>query len=235
MLHDVIIFSAGIEYMNTPEIETEHLRLRKFTQDDIPVLLEILQDRDVNRFLPWFPLENIEDARHFFETRYSSVYTQPCGYAYAVCLKNDDTAVGYINADNSASHDLGYGLRKDYWNRGIITEAGKALANQIRKDGIFPFLTATHDVNNTASGKVMEKLGMRYMYSYEELWQPKNFKVTFRMYQLNFDPSAGVYMKYSGMNRKHITSEPDSDEQCRIQRDTALLYLEIQSRRRECI
>ena len=75
MLHDVIIFSAGIEYMNTPEIETERLRLRKFTQDDIPVLLEILQDRDVNRFLPWFPLENIEDARHFFETRYSFVYT----------------------------------------------------------------------------------------------------------------------------------------------------------------
>ena len=203
MLHDVIIFSADIEYMNTPEIETERLRLRKFTQDDIPVLLEILQDRDVNRFLPWFPLENIEDARHFFETRYSSVYTQPCGYAYAVCLKNDDTAVGYINADNSASHDLGYGLRKDYWNRGIITEAGKALVNQIRKDGIFPFLTATHDVNNTASGKVMEKLGMRYMYSYEELWQPKNFKVTFRMYQLNFDPSAGVYMKYWNESETH--------------------------------
>lgn len=26
---------------------------------------------------------------------------------------------------------------------------------------------------------------MSYQYSYEELWQPKNFPVTFRMYQLN--------------------------------------------------
>ena len=102
----------------------------------------------------------MEDACDFYETRYSSVYAQPYGYAYAVCLKNDDTPVGYINADSSASHDLGYGPKKEYWNRGIITEAGKALIAQIRKDGIFPFLTATHDVNNTASGKVMKKLGM---------------------------------------------------------------------------
>lgn len=189
--------------MNTPEIETEHLRLRKFTHDDIPALLEILQDREVNRFLPWFPLESMKDAQLFFETRYLSVYEQPNGYAYAVCLKNDDTPVGYINADSSPSHDLGYGLRKEYWNRGIITEAGKALVNQIRTDGIFPFLTATHDVNNTASGKVMEKLGMTYMYSYEELWQPKNFKVTFRMYQINFNPSQGVYMKYWNESETH--------------------------------
>ena len=189
--------------MNTPEIETEHLRLRKFTHDDIPALLEILQDREVNRFLPWFPLESMKDAQLFFETRYLSVYEQPNGYAYAVCLKANDTPVGYINADSSPSHDLGYGLRKEYWNRGIITEAGKALVNQIRKDGIFPFLTATHDVNNTASGKVMEKLGMTYMYSYEELWQPKNFKVTFRMYQINFDPSQGVYMKYWNESETH--------------------------------
>ena len=38
--------------MNTPETETERLRLRKFTRDDIPALLEILQDGDVNRLIP---------------------------------------------------------------------------------------------------------------------------------------------------------------------------------------
>lgn len=143
--------------MNTPETETERLRLRKFTQDDIPALLEILQDRDVNRFLPWFPLKTMEEARNFYETRYSSVYAQPYGYAYAVCLKDDDTPVGYINADSSAYHDLGYGLKKEYWNRGIITEAGKALIAQIRKDGIFPFLTATHDVEQHSQRKSDEE------------------------------------------------------------------------------
>ena len=33
----------------------------------------------------------------------------------------------------------------------------------------------------------MKKIGMTYQYSYEEQWQPKDFPVTFRMYQLNFD------------------------------------------------
>ena len=33
----------------------------------------------------------------------------------------------------------------------------------------------------------MKQLGMRYQYSYEELWQPKNIPVTFRLYQLNLD------------------------------------------------
>ena len=59
------------------------------------------------------------------------------------------------------------------------------------------FVTATHDVNNPASGYVMRAVGMKYMYSYEELWQPKNFKVIFRMYQLNLDGDASrIYQKY---------------------------------------
>ena len=39
----------------------------------------------------------------------------------------------------------------------------------------------------TRSGGVMRNLGMKYRYSYEEQWQPKNLLVTFRMYQLNLD------------------------------------------------
>ena len=57
----------------------------------------------------------------------------------------------------------------------------------ILKQANIPYITATHDVNNPRSGKVMQAVGMEYKYSYEELWQPKNFLVTFRMYQLNLD------------------------------------------------
>ena len=66
----------------------------------------------------------------------------------------------------------------------------------MQKDGV-PFVTATHDVRNPASGRVMRKLGMRYCYSYVEQWQPKDIPVTFRMYQLNLDGcSDRVYTKY---------------------------------------
>ena len=64
------------------------------------------------------------------------------------------------------------------------------------KDGV-PYITATHDKNNPRSSGVMKQLGMKYQYSYEEQWQPKNIPVTFRMYQLNFDgENDRVYKKY---------------------------------------
>lgn len=104
----------------------------------------------------------------------------------------------------SESHDFGYGLRKEYWHQGIVTEAGKAVLEQVKKEGI-PFVTATHDVKNPRSGAVMKKLGLKYQYSYEEQWQPKDKLVTFRMYQLNFDEENGrVYKKYWNESEVHF-------------------------------
>lgn len=43
----------------------------------------------------------------------------------------------------------------------------------------------------------MKRLVMKYMYSYEELWKPKNITVTFRMYQLNLDGNnKRIYREY---------------------------------------
>ena len=81
---------------------------------------------------------------------------------------------------------MGYGLRKGFWNRVIVTKAGRWVLEQLKIDGV-PFITATHDVNNPRSGAVMKKLGMTYQYSYIEYWKPKGFLVTFRMYPLNLD------------------------------------------------
>ncbi len=182
--------------MNTPRIETQRLILRKFTQNDIEALYLILADEEVNTFLPWFPLKDLEEARRFFEARYAANYEKPQAYAYAICLKEDDIPIGYIKVDMDESHDFGYGLRKEFWHRGIVTEAAKAIVAQVKKDGL-PYITATHDVNNPRSGGVMRQVGMQYQYSYEEQWQPKDILVTFRMYQLNFDEKdKRVFKKY---------------------------------------
>ena len=182
--------------MNTPAIETQRLRLRKFTPADIDALFAIYRDKEVNTYLPWFPLESLEEAKEFFEERYARAYAQPCGYRYAICRREDDIPIGYVHVSMEENHDLGYGLRKEFWHQGIVQEACRAVVEQVRKDGL-PYLTATHDVNNPRSGNVMKALGMRYRYSYEELWQPKQILVTFRMYQLNFDGQEDrVYRAY---------------------------------------
>ena len=182
--------------MNTPTLETKRLILRKFTENDIEALFLILKDKEVNTFLPWYPMKNLEQAKKFYEERYTFTYLKPQGYAYAICLKSDNFPIGYIKVDMEEPHDFGYGLRKEFWHQGIVSEAAKAVVEQVKKDGL-PYITATHDVNNPRSGNVMKKVGMKYCYSYEELWQPKGFFVTFRMYQLNFDGHDDfVYKKY---------------------------------------
>lgn len=182
--------------MNTPRLETDRLILRKFTEDDLEALYYMHSDEEVNRFLPWFPLRNMEDAKAFYEERFVSRYREERAYGYAVCLKENDYLVGYVNVSMDDSYDFGYGLRRKFWNRGIITEAGKAVIEQLRRDGIL-YITATHDVNNPRSGSVMKRLGMKYRYSYQEQWQPKNIQVIFRMYQLNLDGNENrIYQRY---------------------------------------
>lgn len=182
--------------VNTPTLETPRLRLRKFSENDLEALLMIFSDFETNTYLPWFPISTLEEARVILNTRYLETYMSQEGYNYAICLKTDDIPIGYINVSTDESHDIGYGLRKKFWHKGIVTEAGKAILEQLKKDGV-PYITATHDIKNVRSGEVMKSLGMRYQYSYEELWKPKNILVTFRMYQLNFDPQdTRVYRTY---------------------------------------
>ena len=54
----------------------------------------------------------------------------------------------------------------------------------------------------------MRQIGMKYCYSYEELWQPKNYAVIFRMFQLNFDGCEDrVYQKYWNLYKTHFVEE----------------------------
>ena len=154
--------------MNTPTLETERLILRKFTENDLKAMYLIYSDKEANRFLPWFPVKSMEETRKLFEERYMAQYTRPQAYAYAVCLKKDHIPVGYIHVDMEEPHDFGYGLRKEFWHQGIMTEAARAVTEQLKKDGI-PYITATHDRNNPRSGGVMKRIGMEYQYSYEDI------------------------------------------------------------------
>lgn len=179
-------------------IKTPRLILRRFTEDDLDDVRKIYGGEEVNRFLPWFPIKTLEEARNFYKKRIEGER-----YYYAVCLK-DERAIGYVNVSEGDSHDLGYGLLKDFWHKGIITESCKALIEQLKNDGV-PFATATHDVNNPRSDEVMRRLGMKYQYSYQEQWQPKNVLVTFRLYMINLDGKDDrVFQKYWNDSAVHF-------------------------------
>lgn len=176
-------------------IETERLILRKFNLNDLNALFTLLSDEKVNTFLPWFTLKTLDEVKAFYKERIESEYKRG-GYYFAICLKENNVPIGYINMSNNDAHDVGYAIKKEYWHQGITKEALRAFIDFLKEAGI-NFITATHDMNNPNSGKVMESVGMKYCYSYKERWLPKDKIVTFRMYQMNFDSKIDyVYYKY---------------------------------------
>ncbi len=85
-------------------------------------LFLILKDEEANKFLPWYSMKSIVETREFYEKRYVSKYMQPRGYAYAICLKENNFPIGYVNIDLEEPYDFGYGLRKEFWHKGIATD-----------------------------------------------------------------------------------------------------------------
>lgn len=180
-------------------METDRLVLRRFRENDMKAIYLLFSDKETNTFLPWYPIKNMDETERFFEKR-----LKDRRYCFAVCLKGGGEPIGYVHAEEDDSHDFGYALRREYWRQGFASEAGRAVVGLLKEKGV-PYITATHDRNNPRSGAVMRRIGMKYCYSYEELWQPKNFPVIFRMYQLNFDGNDGfVYQKYWNLYSNHF-------------------------------
>ena len=188
--------------MKPSTLTTERLLLRPFQAGDEEAVFRIFSDRETNIFLPWFPLDAPEQAAGFMKERLFWPAGEDACF-FAVCLKDSETPVGYVDLSGGEAHDFGYGLRSGLWHRGIISEAAAAVVGYLRAGGL-PFITATHDVNNPRSGQVMKRLGMTYRYSYEEQWQPKDFPVIFRMYQLNLNGEYGTYRGYWNKYAKHF-------------------------------
>lgn len=183
-------------YENTPTLKTDRLILRKFNDNDIDDMFLLYSNEDVNKFLPFFPLKTRNEVENYLYNSILPFYKKDIAYNYAISQKADNRVIGYVHInDIGNSNDIGYALRKEFWHKGITSEACAAIIERLKKVS-FPFITATHDIHNPYSGEVMKKIGMSYRYYYKEQWQPKNILVTFRMYQLNLDGIERTYTEY---------------------------------------
>ena len=96
--------------MDILNLETDRLILRNFDKNDVDALYTLLKDEEVNTFLPWFPIKSIGEAQRFYENRFANKK-----YCVAICLKEDNIPIGYVNVDTSDSYDFGYALCKELW------------------------------------------------------------------------------------------------------------------------
>lgn len=146
-----------------PEVlETARLRLRAWELGDVDDVFSYARDEEWARYLRLLP--SPYRRRHAVEFVARQILLSRVTHpTWAIVLGG--TVVGGINLRLDFPNrvgELGYSLARDHWNRGYITEAGKAVV-----DAAFSThpelnrLRAFTDARNAASKRVLEKLGMQ--------------------------------------------------------------------------
>lgn len=159
--------SDELMHIGTRKMETDRLLLRKYEVIDAEDMFRNwLTDPEVSKFWGWKPHENLKETQLLLQG-WISDYAKMDYYHWVIVVKELSEAVGYIylneiNCDEKSAC-IHYLISRRYWNQGIMTEACKAvLAYSFNKIGICKIHTH-HHIDNPASGKVMQKSGMRYV------------------------------------------------------------------------
>ena len=145
------------------QLETERLRMRLFTPGDVRATWELGTDPEVIRYADE-PLKDMDEARQRLHEGPLADY-EKYGYGrFAVELKETGEVIGFCGIkfiEEIGLPEVGYRYLKEYWGRGIGTEAAKACVEFAREDLGIEKLAALIMPENIASIRVAEKLGMK--------------------------------------------------------------------------
>ena len=155
-----------LKHIGTQKLETERLILRKFKEDDaVDMFKNWASDSEVTKYLTWSAHSTVEVSRQITDL-WVSEYCNMEHYQWAIELKEIGEvigSIGLVNIDNDNENcEIGYCMGKAFWGKGIMTEAFSEIINFLFKEIGFERLGARHDVDNPASGRVMEKSGLKY-------------------------------------------------------------------------
>lgn len=144
-----------------PTLETERLRLRPYTEADIPELLPLIGTREVAATTLRIAHPYTEqDARGFLE-----LTKEPDKLWLAITLRADGRQIGGIGLriEQQQQHaELGYWLGVAYWGQRYATEASREMLRYSFEDLGIHRIFASHFKHNPASGRILKKIGMQY-------------------------------------------------------------------------
>jgi RimJ/RimL family protein N-acetyltransferase len=147
-----------------PTLETERLRLRPVTADDLDHFAGLYADPDVMRFIGTRGPLTRDQSRERLDFMVDHWRWHGFGM-WAVLLKADGAFAGRCGLrfmDHTTEIELGYTLRKEYWGQGIATEASRAVVRHAFEVMKIGRLVAIADPENAASVNVMKKLGLTF-------------------------------------------------------------------------
>jgi ribosomal-protein-alanine N-acetyltransferase len=144
-------------------LETERLFHRKFTLGDLDKLIELRSDDEVIKYLGGRRLQNpegIEKRLHFYLDCYEKYNFGMC----AIVWKPTGEMIGWSGLqplEKTGETEVGYGMIKEFWGRGIGFETARGWLGYGFEKANLEKIVAVAAPENTASWRIMEKLGMR--------------------------------------------------------------------------
>ncbi len=158
--------------MTPPVLRTERLILRAFTMEDAPAVARLAGDKRIaaTTLLIPHPYE-LHHAREWIGGQ-ARARAEGRDNVFAVCDGVTGEIVGAIGLNAAPLHgraELGYWIGVPFWGRGYATEASRALVRHGFVDLKLARIFACHYMANPASGRVLEKIGMK-----QEGFSPKH-------------------------------------------------------------
>jgi RimJ/RimL family protein N-acetyltransferase len=150
------------------EWSTARLRLRPFNIHDAPQLFELDANPLVMRFLGNTTFQEVSQSEAIIQNIRKQYQRNGLG-RWAVFRKDDDCFLGWAGLKwvdppeygKTPYWDLGYRLLPEFWGQGIATEAASAWVDIARNNLPTTALWAGVHAQNTASQRVLQKLGFR--------------------------------------------------------------------------
>lgn len=158
--------NAPVDVTNI-RIETPRLILRPWRQSDLDDFYEYASVDGVGQMAGWQPHESVQKSQMILDLFIREKKT------FALEYKENGKVIGSLGLEIREEQDeipgtlmgreIGYVLSKDYWGRGLMPEAVKAVIGYCFTDLGFDYLTCCHFIRNGQSRRVIEKCGFSYL------------------------------------------------------------------------
>ena len=152
-------------FSHMPTLETNRLILRPMRVSDSVDMFEYARNPEVSRYLTWHPHPDIGHTRRYLEYL-GGRYRLGVYYEWAVVHRETGRMIGScgftaIDAVNDSA-DIGYVLNPDFRGMGLMPEAARAVRDFGFDTLHLNRIEGRFMIENTASKRVMEKIGMRF-------------------------------------------------------------------------
>ncbi|HEX5082588.1 MAG TPA: GNAT family N-acetyltransferase [Blastocatellia bacterium] len=146
-------------------LETDRLNLRRLSPGDAEFILELLNDPSFLRFIGDKGVRTLDDARNYILNGPMDMYNSLGFGLYLTELKESGVPIGVcglIKRDSLEDVDIGFAFLPKFWAKGYAYESAAAVMEYGKTVLGLKRIVAITSPDNHASGRLLEKLGMRF-------------------------------------------------------------------------